>query len=128
VYRNTLLGQNIFTVHARDDSVVPVSNTRNMVNAIFTGGGFPAETFPPLGSPGDHYVAHGNLQYYETAFGDHPVWEFVYREPAFYDWMFAQSLPEPTGAMTLLPLAAAAACGRRRRNVSFHRAKTPATY
>src|SRR5688572_9725861 len=52
VYRESLEDENIWAVHARNDSVVSVANSRNMINAIFTGDGFPAATFPPLGRSG----------------------------------------------------------------------------
>jgi hypothetical protein len=116
VYRESLEDEKIWTFHARDDSVVSVSNTRNMVNAIFTGDGFAAATFPPLGSAGDAYYAHGQLQYSEPAVGGHGIWEVAYRQPELYDWMFAQSVPEPAGAAALLLLLGGAARYGRRRN------------
>jgi predicted peptidase len=115
VYRNTLDDETIFTFHARDDSVVPVANTRNMVNAILTGDGLPAATFPPAGSTSDAYVTGRSIQYYEFAAGDHGIWNYIYQEPQVYDWMFAQSLPEPGGVAVFGVGCVAAMIKRSRR-------------
>ena len=114
VYRNTLDDETIFTFHARNDSVVPVANTRNMVNAILTGDGLPAATFPPIGSLDDAYVTGRSLQYYEFSTGDHGIWNFVYHQPQVYDWMFAQSLPEPGGFAVICGACLAMVLKRRR--------------
>jgi predicted peptidase len=130
VFFASLKDENIWTAHARNDSVVAVSTTRNMVNAIFNAGHFPIETFPPLDSPDDASYSHGKLQYYEPAVGDHQIWEVTYRQPGFYDWMFAQALPEPTAALaaSLLLLAGAARTRRRPslRPTKGGRRKSPA--
>ena len=115
VYRNTLDDESILTFHARDDSVVPVGTTRNMVNAILTGDGLPAATFPPAGSTEDAYVTGRSLQYYEFAAGDHGIWNYIYQEPLVYDWMFAQSLPEPGGVVAIGVACLAAMMKRARR-------------
>jgi predicted peptidase len=115
VYRTTLDDETIFTFHARNDSVVPVANTRNMVNAILTGDGLAAATFPPAGSTIDAYVTGRSIQYYEFATGDHGIWNFVYQEPQVYDWLFAQSLPEPGGVVAIGLACLAAVMQRPRR-------------
>jgi hypothetical protein len=114
VYRNTLDDENILTFHARDDSVVPVANTRNMVNAILSGDGRAPFTFPPATSIEDAYFASETLQYYEFGVGDHGIWNLVYNEPQVYDWLFAQSLPEPGGLVVIAAASMAALLTRSR--------------
>ena len=115
VYRNTLDDENILTFHARDDSVVPVANTRNMVNAILSGDGRAPFTFPPATATEDAFFASETLQYCEFGVGDHGIWNFVYNEPQVYDWLFAQSLPEPGGLAVIAAASMAALLTRSRR-------------
>src|SRR5688572_14745948 len=114
VYRNTLDDETIFTFHARDDSVVPVARTREMVNAILTGDGLPAATFPPAGSLDDAYASGRSLQYYEFASGGHGIWNSVYSHPSVQDWLFAQSLPEPSGVGAIAAVCVAMVLRRSR--------------
>jgi predicted peptidase len=115
VYRDTLDDENILTFHARNDSVVPVTTTRNMVNAILIGDGRPTFTFPPLTATEDAYFVSESLQYYEFATGDHGIWNWVYNEPLVYDWLFAQSLPEPGGLAVTVAASIGAILKRSRR-------------
>ena len=70
----------IWAFHAADDSVVPVSTTRDMVAAVKAAG--------------------GNVKYTELASGGHYIWPSVYEDASntLYPWLFSQT----TGADKLL--------------------------
>ena len=65
----------IWAFHSDDDSVVPVSRTRNMVAALRAAGGTP--------------------KYFEYWGLGHNSWGKAYSEPEFLPWMFAQTLGNP---------------------------------
>jgi predicted peptidase len=120
-----LLSTSIFAFHARDDSVVSVGTTRNVLNEIFTADGLSLPTYPALGSSTNFFVYNpdlasnravqqavvqfGNvsqfsiagsqldLMYFELSAGGHAIWSNVYRGAPVYDWLFSHSLavPEP---------------------------------
>jgi predicted peptidase len=73
----------LWAFHGGSDTVVPVQFTQQIVNAIAIAGGSP--------------------RYSQVSGGGHNIWGPIYRdEPAsvtgggLYEWMFNQSLPEPT--------------------------------
>lgn len=66
----------VWAFHGSADTVVPVGETRSMIDALTDAGGDP--------------------KYTEIAGGGHAIWDAVYNDPTgeLYDWMFAQKLGE----------------------------------
>ncbi|MCY2931929.1 MAG: alpha/beta hydrolase-fold protein [Planctomycetota bacterium] len=85
----------IWAFHGSADGVVPVSGSRNMINAIKAAGGSPLYT--------------------ELAGADHVIWAPIYNDASntLYPWMFSQSTPEPATLFTLV--AAGLTLLRKRR-------------
>jgi len=103
----------IWAFHGGADSIVPVSATRDMMQALKDAGGDP--------------------KYTEIAGADHAIWGPIYADAndTLYPWLFSQHLgsattvdttgatvvaptPEP-GSITLLTIAGVTLLGRRRR-------------
>ena len=93
-------GKPIWAFHARDDSVVSVGATRNVVNRLNSAAGEPTVDFPDSGNFKFEDEAN-NLQYTEWSTGGHAIWNRVYDSVEMYDWMFAQDL----SGTTLEPVA-----------------------
>ncbi|OGQ79531.1 MAG: hypothetical protein A2289_05645 [Deltaproteobacteria bacterium RIFOXYA12_FULL_58_15] len=74
---NTLVNMPIWAFHGIDDDVVPVAETRQMIEAIRRGGGEP--------------------RYTEYPAVNHAAWEPAYREPGLIEWLFTQrkTVPSP---------------------------------
>jgi predicted peptidase len=95
----------IWAFHARDDSVVPVTATRDVLNTLLSVAGEPLPTYPPLPpatvtSDFNYASSVLDLKYSEYRFGGHGIWGRVYFNPGLYEWMFAQStVPEPAGGL-----------------------------
>ncbi|MEC9092081.1 MAG: prolyl oligopeptidase family serine peptidase [Planctomycetota bacterium] len=64
----------IWIFHGRLDQIVPVSNSQNMVKALKNAGGNPRYTEYPK-------MAHNS-------------WSQTYQNPAFWEWLFSQQLPQ----------------------------------
>jgi predicted peptidase len=124
-----LLSTPIFAFHARDDSTVSVSTTRNVLNKILSADGVSLPTYPTLGSSTNFFIYNpdlvsnlavqqavvqfGNvnqfsisgsqldLMYFELFAGGHAIWSNVYSGAPVYDWLFSHSLavPEPCSAV-----------------------------
>jgi predicted peptidase len=113
-FQPSLAHKPVLAAHARNDPTVPVSNTRNMINAILEADGLPTLGFPPNPSPTNAFYSldDGRLQYLELNTGGHGIWSSLYNSPPLYDWLLAQSLPEPG---LLAPLILISALSRRTR-------------
>jgi predicted peptidase len=72
----------IWAFHGSNDTIVPVSGTRNIINAIRALGGTP--------------------NYTEVAGGGHVIWNPIYYDAphTLYAWLFAQHLATPAPATT----------------------------
>jgi hypothetical protein len=72
----------IWAFHGSNDTIVPVSGTRNIINAIRAAG--------------------GNPNYTEVAGGGHVIWNPIYYDGShtLYAWLFAQHLATPAPAIT----------------------------
>jgi predicted peptidase len=110
---SNMLDEPIWAFHARNDSTVNVSNSRNRINGILAAAGQPAPAYP---GTGDFLFdsATLDLHYTEYATGGHGIWPRVYATPAMYNWLFAQAIPEP-GSLTLLATMALLLIAQRRR-------------
>jgi len=84
-----LVDQPIWAFHGADDDLVPVTCSRDMIAAIEAAGGSPLYTEYPTGG--------------------HMIWSRAYNEPELYEWMFAQSVPEPS-ALALLATGVWVSC------------------
>ncbi len=73
----------IWAFHGSGDGGVPVSGSRDMIQAIKVAGGHP--------------------RYTEYAGAGHEIWAMVYSTPAFFSWLFSQhnSYPRPDSAHRL---------------------------
>jgi hypothetical protein len=115
----------VFALHARDDTVASVSNSRNAVNGVLLADHQPAPTYPALGNPSillvsnpqiesqqqivnlihqqgatsDFFVSNPklDLMYVEAPGGGHDGMIGIYNFPQTYNWLFSHSLavPEP---------------------------------
>jgi MYXO-CTERM domain-containing protein len=121
-----LVGQPIAAFHARNDSIAPVTTTRNIIDSILTAANQSLPTYPAANAPVYVYSAPGlDFTYTEPATGDHSVLFSVYNQPRLYDWLFAHALvPEPTTAATaLIGIAALTLTRRRRPHLTEQRAR-----
>ena len=114
-----LVDQHIVAFHARNDSVVSVTATRNVVNSILTVARAPLPAYPSPRDTTTTLVFESDkidLAYIEPPTGGHGIWPGVYGNPGLYEWMFSQSLvPEPdAAAMAIAGLPAAVAIRRHR--------------
>jgi predicted peptidase len=96
-----LVGQPIAAFHARNDSVAPVTTTRDVINRILTAAHRPLPTYPGATAPDFNFsIPDLDLNYTEPASGDHSVLFAVYNQPQLYNWLFshARLAPEPGAA------------------------------
>ncbi len=73
-----MVGISVWAFHGAKDMNVPVSGSRNMVNALKKAGGTP------------HYT--------EYADAAHSIWEEVVKTPGLLDWLFSQKQENPPKA------------------------------
>ncbi len=99
-----LIGQPLAVFHARNDSIAPVTTTRDIINRILIAANQPLPTYPAATAPDFTFsVAALDLNYIEPASGDHSVLFSVYNQPRLYDWLFAHTtVPEPSTGVLLL--------------------------
>ena len=104
-----LIGSPIWAIHARDDSVVPITTSRNIISEILSAAEEPLPMYPPLGDLSNFNFSNPNLDlaYNELGVAGHNIWFGVSRIPKVYEWLFAHSLavPEPS-AITLMVIGA----------------------
>ncbi len=95
---SALVGTPIWAFHCEGDSIVPVEETRSMIDAIRAAGGDPLYT--------------------EYPDGGHQVWGRAYNESQLYTWMFSQVVPEPA-TLSLLAVGALALIRRSSKQNSL---------
>jgi predicted peptidase len=99
----SLHGKPVWAFHARDDSVVSESRSREVIDAILNSAGQMTPTYPGERDRTtlDFVNANLDLRYTEYGTGGHGIWGRVYNTPEMYDWLFAHSLavPEPGSAV-----------------------------
>jgi predicted peptidase len=121
-----LLNEPVWAFHARNDTVVSVNVSHNVVNSILNAAHAPLPTYPPAGSTADYFISNPDLashrtiedlirsgggvseyqipgsrldlMYYELTTGGHGIWPSVYASPPVYDWLFSHTtaVPEPS--------------------------------
>jgi predicted peptidase len=119
-----LMGEPVWAFHARNDTVVSVNVSHNVVNNILSAANRPLPTYPPPGSTTDFFISNPDLalhrtledlfrtggsgpsefliagsnldlMYYEFSTGGHGIWPTVYAAPSVYDWLFAHTTIVP---------------------------------
>ncbi len=75
-WADRLVDTPIWAFHGEYDTSIPVSGSRDMIDAIRAAGGTP--------------------RYTEYAGAGHHVWDPAYATDELYEWMFAQAVPEPS--------------------------------
>jgi predicted peptidase len=116
-----LVGQPIAAFHARNDAVVSVQTTRNVINQILTAAGKPTPAYPLPQDPTFAFALDDiELYYVEPNVGDHGVHFAVYNTPQVYDWMFSHGVPEPASAgLAAIAVVALFTSFRRKRLTTF---------
>ena len=111
-----MLGTPTWAFHARNDGVITRERSRGVVNDILSAAGEPTLTFPDNRDRSTfEFVSETlDLAYTEYPTGGHGIWPRVYSTPEVYDWMFAQSVPEPHST-SLLAIVLMFVLGRCRR-------------
>jgi predicted peptidase len=140
-----LLSTPIFAFHARDDTVVSVGTSHNVLNKIFGADGITPPMYPSSSSSVNFFLSnpdlasnlaiqqavsqqgnvtqfsisgsHLDLMYYELPVGGHAIWSNVYSSGPVYDWLFLHTLtvPEPTCGTVVAAAVALVAYSRSRR-------------
>jgi predicted peptidase len=140
-----LLTTPIFAFHARNDTVVSVGTSHNVLNKIFAADGVTPPTYAAPGSQTNFFIlnpdlpshvaiqqaamqqsdftqfsisgSHLDLMYYELPVGGHAIWPNVYSGPPVYDWLFSHSLtvPEPACGTVIVAAVAFVVCSRSRK-------------
>jgi predicted peptidase len=87
----------IWAFHARNDSVVSYTASRNVINGILGAASETLPTYPSIRSTADfHFDSAGlDLHYTEYGLGGHGIWGRVFSTPAMYDWLFAHTTAVP---------------------------------
>ena len=140
-----LLHESVWAFHARNDTVVSVNVSHNVVNSILSAAQEPLPSYPTVRSTTDFFISNPDLashrtiedlfraaggvpeylipgsnldlMYYELATGGHGIWPAVYSAPFVYDWLFAHTtaVPEPSSLVALLTAAVFFSTFARRR-------------
>ncbi len=88
-----IAGIPIWAGHARDDTIVPFINTRNVLDALIDVSGEDPISYPPSNDRDTvlQYVNPNiNLRYTEFPTGGHPVWPNLFSDDLVNDWLFDQ--------------------------------------
>ena len=84
--------------HARNDTTVPSTASRTVVDGILTEASAAALTYPPT-SERFTTLRYANepvgLNFTEWPVGGHGIWGAVYENSEMYEWMFAKTLTSP---------------------------------
>jgi predicted peptidase len=94
-----LLDDAVWAFHARNDTVVSMNATRNVVSGILRAGRETIPSYPPSNDTTTlfHFDSPRiDLHYTEPGTGGHGIWTPVYAHEPMYDWLFAHAIvPEP---------------------------------
>lgn len=111
-----MLNMSSWAFHARNDTVVSESASRRAVDRIVRAAGLDPLVYPPDDDRTTtfEFVSDDlDLRYTGWPTGGHGIWPRVYNTPEMYDWLFAQSVPEPA-AFGMLAMAFCGFGGLRR--------------
>ena len=117
-----VVNEPIWAFHARNDTTVPPSFSRTVIDILLDAGRQPQPNYPALTDTTTQFQFDDtklDLHYREYNNGGHNIWPRVYNTVAMYDWLFShRSVPEP-GSMALALVGAAISAvsraGSRRR-------------
>jgi predicted peptidase len=116
-----LLDDAVWAFHARNDTVVSVNTTRNIVSGILRVGRETIPSFPPLTDTSTLFNFDSqrfDLHYTEPGSGGHGIWTPVYAHEPMYDWLFAHAIvPEPASMALLAISSMLLSIGRARRSI-----------
>ncbi len=93
-----LLGKPTWAFHARNDTTVPSTTSRNVVDDVLSAAAAAALIYP---STNDNFTTlrytnpQVGLNFSEWSVGGHGIWGPVYDIPEMYDWMFSKTLNTP---------------------------------
>ena len=100
-----LLDESVWAFHARNDPVVGVIASRNVVSGMLIAAQEPIPAFPSTRDTTTffHFDSQTlDLHYTEPPTGGHGIWFPVYALEDMHDWMFAHAIvPEPTSIVLL---------------------------
>jgi predicted peptidase len=109
----------IWAFHARDDGIVPPTESREVIDLLLSEAHQPLPSYPPLTDFNANFFFNDSLldlRYTEFRSGGHIIWSQVYETKAVYDWMLAHgaTVPEPANVV-MLTFALMSGCLQRRR-------------
>ncbi|HEY3393428.1 MAG TPA: alpha/beta fold hydrolase [Lacipirellulaceae bacterium] len=103
-----LLDDAIWAFHARNDTVVSMNATRNVLSGMLRAAREPIPSFPPSTDTTTRFQFDSprfDLHYTELPTGGHGIWTPVYAHEPMYNWLFAHAIvPEPS-SIALLAMA-----------------------
>jgi predicted peptidase len=108
----------IWAFHARNDTVVSMNTTRNVVSGILRAAREPIPSFPPSTDTTTLYhfdSTRFDLHYTEPGTGGHGIWTPVYAYEPMYNWLFAHAIPEPSTLALLVVPGIMVSISRKRR-------------
>lgn len=106
----------IWLIHGNNDSVVSVNYSRNTYRSLI---GISAATPINFNQTimGYPTAVNGDIRYSEIPGGGHSGWSSLYGQTTIYNWMFAQSVPEPPANVLSLTALVGSLRLRKRRTV-----------
>jgi predicted peptidase len=105
----------IWLIHGNNDTVVSVNYSRNTYRSLVNISASSPIVFNQtiMGYP---TAVSGNIRYSEISGGGHGGWTGLYGQTAIYNWMFAQSVPEPSAiALAIFAAVGLGSLATRRR-------------
>jgi predicted peptidase len=115
----SVVDEPVWAFHARNDTTVSPTTTRNVINRLLSEALRPLPAYPALNNFASNFAFDDSLldlHYTEYRTGGHGIWGQVYNTSAMYDWLFARSsVPEP-GTLSLA-LVGLIGVGPRRRKL-----------
>ncbi len=95
----SVVDEPIWAFHARNDTTVSPTASRNVINRLLSEALQPLPAYPALNNFAANFAFDDSLldlHYTEYRTGGHGIWGQVYNTSAMYDWLFAHSsVPEP---------------------------------
>ncbi|MCH6256877.1 prolyl oligopeptidase family serine peptidase [Puniceicoccaceae bacterium K14] len=89
-----IAGKPIWAFHARDDLVVSVTDTRDVIDEILDAEDLPQPEYPSTGLF-EFEEPSLNLKYTEYAIGGHAIWPHTYANEEVIDWLFSKKKGGP---------------------------------
>jgi predicted peptidase len=90
---SNLVGMPTWAFHSRDDNLVAKDRTRDLIDRILAAAGKTPLAYPLDVDTTTTFEFNENraaLRYTEWPTGGHAIWNRVYADPRFREWLFAQ--------------------------------------